>query len=295
MNSGTDGQDLKRVVYLCINRVSWLRIQLTNQPFLTDCFIAQLCPDYMGIELGIGESLIIKAIAQSTGRKPADIKADFLKVGDLGLVAEVSAFGLAPQYDFQTKLLVSLIWTAIQGAAADLGKAETSDRSFCLQNPRRHRQGKRSERELALLCRRCRVRTNLFMQSQTRKVGFIQKILTSCQGSETRFIIRSLEGKLRIGLAEKTLVTALAHAIVLKEIGSKKVSQGDLAEKLARGNEIVKQVYRYGLWIHFDERARLTAACISELPNYDLVVPALFAHGVNGLRKACKLTPGKPT
>jgi DNA ligase-1 len=44
----------------------------------------------MGIELGIGESLIIKAIAQSPGRKPADIKADLLKVGDLGLVAEVS-------------------------------------------------------------------------------------------------------------------------------------------------------------------------------------------------------------
>jgi len=78
-------------------------IQLTNQPFLADRFITQLCPDYMGIELGIGESLIIKAIAQSTGRKPADIKADFLKVGDLGLVAEVIAFGLAPQLDFQTK------------------------------------------------------------------------------------------------------------------------------------------------------------------------------------------------
>jgi hypothetical protein len=48
-------------------------------------------------------------------------------------------------------------------------------------------------------------------------------------------------------LAEKTLVTALAHAIVLKEFGKKKknVSQSDLAEKLARGNEIVKQVYRY--------------------------------------------------
>lgn len=43
----------------------------------------------MGIELGIGESLIVKAIAQVTGRKPADIKADLLKVGDLGLVAEV--------------------------------------------------------------------------------------------------------------------------------------------------------------------------------------------------------------
>lgn len=49
----------------------------------------QLCPDYMGVELGIGESLIVKAIAQSTARKPADIKTDLRKVGDLGLVAEV--------------------------------------------------------------------------------------------------------------------------------------------------------------------------------------------------------------
>jgi ATP-dependent DNA ligase len=91
-----------------------------------------------------------------------------------------------------------------------------------------------------------RIDTNTFkfIQSQARKVGLIQKILISCQGSETRFIIRSLEGKLRIGLAEKTLVTALAHAIVLKDVGKKKAQQAELAEKLARGNEIVKQVYR---------------------------------------------------
>ncbi len=89
------------------------------------------------------------------------------------------------------------------------------------------------------------------------------KLLTGCTGSETRFIIRSLEGKLRIGLAEKTLVTALAHAIVFKEIGAragrgdrsavadafsagdKKVPEAVLAERLAKGAEIVKHVYRW--------------------------------------------------
>lgn len=55
--------------------------------------------------------------------------------------------------------------------------------------------------------------------SQAKKVGIINKVLTACNGTETKFIIRSLEGKLRIGLAEKTLVTALAHAIVLKDVG----------------------------------------------------------------------------
>jgi DNA ligase-1 len=46
------------------------------------------------------------------------------------------------------------------------------------------------------------------------------KMLSSCQGNEAKFIVRSLEGKLRIGLAGRTLVVALAHAIVLKEIGT---------------------------------------------------------------------------
>lgn len=50
----------------------------------------QLCPDYMGIELGIGESLIVKAIAESTGRAAPKIKDDLRKEGDLGKVAMVS-------------------------------------------------------------------------------------------------------------------------------------------------------------------------------------------------------------
>ena len=49
----------------------------------------QLCPDYVGIELGIGESLLIKAISESTGRSLATVKADLKKEGDLGLVAMV--------------------------------------------------------------------------------------------------------------------------------------------------------------------------------------------------------------
>ena len=50
----------------------------------------QLSPDYTGIELGIGESLLIKAIGESTGRSLQLIKADLKKEGDLGLVAMVS-------------------------------------------------------------------------------------------------------------------------------------------------------------------------------------------------------------
>jgi DNA ligase 1 len=50
---------------------------------------AQLAPDYTGIELGIGESLLVKAISESSGRSAAKVKSDLKKEGDLGLVAMV--------------------------------------------------------------------------------------------------------------------------------------------------------------------------------------------------------------
>ena len=83
-----DWDSLRQAVYLCINRV---RILYTCLNPCSSCINVriQLCPDYKGLELGIGESLLQKAIAQSTGRKLETIKADLKEVGDLGLVAVV--------------------------------------------------------------------------------------------------------------------------------------------------------------------------------------------------------------
>ncbi|CAF5187202.1 unnamed protein product, partial [Rotaria sp. Silwood1] len=61
--------DLVHCVYLCVNKVA---------------------PEYDGIELGIGETIIIKAIADSTGRTVEQLKLDYKSKGDLGLVAEAS-------------------------------------------------------------------------------------------------------------------------------------------------------------------------------------------------------------
>jgi len=85
-DTATDAKNsnLLKVVYLCINRVS----SLIHLP--TVDLIKQLCPDYMGIELGIGEMLLVKAIAESTGRATTKIKEDLRKEGDLGKVAMVS-------------------------------------------------------------------------------------------------------------------------------------------------------------------------------------------------------------
>jgi DNA ligase-1 len=61
--------DLLASVYLCLNK---------------------LAPAYEGIELGIGDQMLTKVIAQTTGRSMQQIKADASKMGDLGIVAESS-------------------------------------------------------------------------------------------------------------------------------------------------------------------------------------------------------------
>eukprot|EP01080_Neovahlkampfia_damariscottae_P002423 gene2423-3134_t len=59
--------DLLASIYLCTN---------------------QLAPSYEGIELGIGDGVLMKAIAESYGKSVGDVKKMNQKLGDLGSVAE---------------------------------------------------------------------------------------------------------------------------------------------------------------------------------------------------------------
>ncbi|KAJ5657758.1 DNA ligase 1 [Penicillium longicatenatum] len=212
--------------------------------------INKLAADYAGIELGIGESLIMKAIGECTGRSLAVIKTDQHEIGDLGLVAAKSRSNQPTM--FKPKALT------VRGVHEGLlGIAKVSGHG-----------------------------------SQDKKISGIKKLLSAADAatagkgnkgvdithnkggpSEAKFIVRFLEGKLRLGLAERTVLVSLAQAIVSHEaaVEGKKAS----AEKMAEGEQILKTVY-------------------SELPSYEVIIPAMLEHGLFKLPTVCKLQPGVP-
>ncbi|KAK3296129.1 uncharacterized protein B0H64DRAFT_442461 [Chaetomium fimeti] len=208
--------------------------------------INKLAPDYAGIELGIGESLIMKAIGESTGRSLAVIKQDQKEIGDLGLVA-VKSRSTQPTMFKPKPLTVQGVLKGLMGIATVNGNGA---------------QGKKVDGIKKLL-------------SAADSTGNRKVDITKDKGgpSEAKYIVRFLEGKLRLGLAERTVIVSLAHAIVAHEAAQK--GGVPSPDDITKGESILKTVY-------------------SELPSYDIIIPAMVEHGIQNLREHCKLRPGVP-
>ncbi|ROW12683.1 hypothetical protein VMCG_00626 [Cytospora schulzeri] len=208
--------------------------------------INKLAPDYAGIELGIGESLIMKAIGETTGRSLQVVKDDQKKTGDLGLVA-IKSRSTQPTMFKSKALTIRDVHKRLMDIATVTGNG-----------------------------------------AMGRKVDIIKKMLASADAdstgkvditkdkggpSEAKFIVRFLEGKLRLGLAEKTIIVSLAHAMICHE-AEKKGTVPSTAE-MAKAEATLKTVY-------------------SELPSYDVIIPAMLENGILNLPQNCKLRPGVP-
>lgn len=180
--------------------------------------INKLAADYAGIELGIGESLIMKAIGETTGRSLQVIKQDQKEIGDLGLVA-VKSRSKQPTMYKPKALTVRGVHKGLIDIATTTGHG-----------------------------------------AQGRKVDLIKKLLSAADGnmsgkvditkdkggaSEAKFLVRFLEGKLRLGLAEKTVLTSLAQAMVCHEIESEDKGKIPSTDQMAQGEAILKTVHRY--------------------------------------------------
>lgn len=213
---------LQSVIYLSPNEL----------PKCIYLMLNQLGPAYEGQELGLGESIIVKAICLATGRSESHIKTELREKGDLGLIAESSR--VSQTILFKPKpLTVQVVFDRLKSIAEMKGQS-----------------------------------------AQNKKVEKVQSLLVACRECEARYIVRSLSGKLRIGLAEQSLLVALARAFVIVEKYLKKGksfnTDGDkFKSEIEDATEEVKSAY-------------------NRMPNYDNLCTVLLAKGIEGLQDGCQ-------
>ncbi|XP_052755638.1 DNA ligase 1 [Galleria mellonella] len=120
--------------------------------------------------------------------------------------------------------------------------------------------------------------------SVNKKIAKIQTLFVACRHCEAKYLIRSLEGKLRIGLAEQSVLQALAVATATTPPHPQGVTVLDASKGLST-EEFKARV---------DEHALIIKTTYCECPDYGRVVAALLQHGVPSLPLHCRLEPGTP-
>lgn len=240
---------------------NFLRTVIANSPQdLLPCLYLltnTLYPTFEGKELGVGDSLLIKAISEATGRQTRDVRTELDEKGDLGIVAEGSrtkqrtiSFGpISKDVQPKSTLTVQGVLTAFRQIAAMEGRA-----------------------------------------SQDRKVGTIKKLLVSCVGKEARYLVRGIQGKLRIGLARQTIIVALAHAISLTG------PVGGVCDYNPEGRSNFPPICLQIPATAADllEAENTLKQVHSELPSFEAIVPVLLSEGIQGAAEKCHLQPGVP-
>ena len=136
----------------------------------------KLRPNFEGVELGIAEKLVMRAMSKSSGIPLKKIEDDYNKGGDLGQTAE--------------NILREKIQTTFASEVITLEKVY--DTLFKISKL----EGK---------------------GSQEMKMKYVSSMLNDATPQESKFILKILLGTLRLGIAENTVMDALAIAFTGKK------------------------------------------------------------------------------
>ncbi|GFY65015.1 DNA ligase 1 [Trichonephila inaurata madagascariensis] len=121
--------------------------------------------------------------------------------------------------------------------------------------------------------------------AMSKKTDKIQALFVACRDCEAKYIIRSLSGKLRIGLAEQSVLAALARAAVLTP-----PNQSYPPKIIDKSSKMSADSFKE----HLQEQALILKTTYCECPNFDRVIPVLLKEGIAGLPDHCQLCPGCP-
>jgi DNA ligase-1 len=132
----------------------------------------KLYPDFAGVEIGVAEKLAIKAVARACGKKEADIEKDLRTTGDIGETAQIC---IAKKTQSLLGVKKSLTVQRVYETFDKMAKTSGSG-------------------------------------TVDTKMGMLAGLLADSSPKEAKYIIRMLTGKLRLGIADMTVLDALAIA-----------------------------------------------------------------------------------
>ena len=153
-----------------------------------------LGPEWEGLALGLGEKLVSRAIATTAGIPERDLEALVHKEGDLGLAAEAAFASKGPK---QVQLFDEEL---------------TIDRVFDML---------------------VNVATVEGSGSTEKRVRLLQQLMMDADPLSARYIVRTVVGKLRLGIADMTILEALEKAFLWEEE----------EERVMGGKKAVEAVY----------------------------------------------------
>ncbi len=140
----------------------------------------KLCPDYVGLELGIAEKLALRALSTASGFSIKALEDMLGRLGDIGIVAE---------------------------EALSKGKATSILDFFGAEEAAR--QALTVERVYDTFMKIAKATGE---GSQEFKISQLSALLKDAKPKEAKYIMRTITGKLRLGIADMTILDALAIA-----------------------------------------------------------------------------------
>ncbi|KAG6963413.1 hypothetical protein JG687_00006575 [Phytophthora cactorum] len=222
------------------------------------CVCVDLAPPFENLKIGIGDAILMKAIGEATGANLKFIKEMYHKEGDLGKVAQ----------NARSKQK-TLSFTSLKPATSK-GSGLTVQHVYNQFVKIAKMTGNNSQQQ------KCSIIKGLLVKCEKEKKD---KGAQSAEGA--KYIIRGLQGKLRIGLAEKSILMGLTYAFMTDKAYKDKDKQ---QEALVFVKKAFAECPSYNALV----------AAFYEVQKETPSAPFLRVTDFAKVAEKCVLTPGTP-
>ncbi len=216
-----------------------------------------LFPEYEGVEVGLAEKLVVRALAFTTGLPAPRVERIWKRLGDMGSVGEEALRHKKQRTLFGSPLTVEKVYDNLVKIALASGPG-----------------------------------------SQDEKIKLLADLLHDATPEEARYILRTVVGKMRLGVADMTIIDALSAAFATKEERGQVERAYNVSSDLGKVASVLAKSGLKGLKkIHLQIGIPVRAMLCERLPELEQVFEKLgkcaLEYKYDGLRIQAHLDGGK--